>query len=155
MAAMARKRPCSICRRWFQPDVRVGARQHVCSAPECQKKRRQRKQAQWRRQNPDYFVGRRWAGAEDKEEPARAPPPLEQIPWDVVQSQIGSKATVILGLLAKVLLQHVQSQIRAQGRVTTAESQRLPPRRAQSQMEVLARDIQAGLDDDRADGKPG
>ena len=32
----ARKRPCTICRRWFRPDPRVGDRQHACGKPECQ-----------------------------------------------------------------------------------------------------------------------
>ncbi len=36
----ARKRPCSICRRWFRPDPRVGDRQHACTKPECQTARR-------------------------------------------------------------------------------------------------------------------
>lgn len=157
MATMARasKRPCSICRRWFQPDVRVGARQYVCSAVECQQQRRCRKQAQWRRRNPDYFVARRWTTAADKKEPARTPPPLGQVPWDLVQSQMGSEAAVILGLFARLLLLHVQSQMRAQLPVITAESGRLPPRHAQSQMEAGPQDGHAGPHDRGATGNPG
>src|ERR1017187_8173372 len=47
----ARKRPCTICRRWFRPDARVGVRQRACDAPECQAGRRQKTQARWRNRN--------------------------------------------------------------------------------------------------------
>ena len=50
-----RKRPCSICGRWFAPDPRVGGRQKCCSNPDCQKQRRARTQTAWRRRNPDYM----------------------------------------------------------------------------------------------------
>lgn len=105
-SAMTAKRPCSFCKLWFQPDTRVGARQYACSASACQKRRRRRKQAKWRRRNPDYFVGRRWtaATAAEKPRPPRAPAPLGQVPWDVVQSQMKSKPAVILGLFGRLLL---------------------------------------------------
>jgi hypothetical protein len=146
LMARASKRPCSICRRWFQPDARVGSRQYACSEPECQQRRRRGKQAEWRRRNPDYFVARRWTAATEGESsvPPRTPAPLEEVPWDVVQSQMGSKAGVVLGLFARVLLVHVQSQLRAQVPVITGESGRLPPQRVQSQMEAQQRERQAG-----------
>ncbi|MGA2328940.1 MAG: hypothetical protein ABSH05_21935 [Bryobacteraceae bacterium] len=50
----ARKRPCTICRRWFRPDKRVGERQRACGRPECQAARRQQTQASCRDRNPDY-----------------------------------------------------------------------------------------------------
>lgn len=31
------KRPCSICRKWFQPDVRQKGRQKTCSNPACRR----------------------------------------------------------------------------------------------------------------------
>ena len=34
---MLRKRPCRICRRWFQPHARAGERQRVCSEAACQR----------------------------------------------------------------------------------------------------------------------
>lgn len=36
------KRPCRICRRWFEPDARVRGRQKSCSAPDCQRERHRR-----------------------------------------------------------------------------------------------------------------
>ena len=56
---MVRSRPCRICHHWFQPDARVGDRQHVCSSPACQAERRKQTQASWRKHNPDYFTARR------------------------------------------------------------------------------------------------
>jgi hypothetical protein len=146
---MARKRPCSICGCWFQPDARVGDRQHVCSKAECQAQRRRRKQARWRRCNPDYFVARRWTAATVAKEARapRAPPPLEKVPCDVVQSQMGRQPGVILGLFGRVLLLGVQSQLRHQVCVITGESQTHPARRAQSQMEVRAGSEQLGTRD--------
>ena len=51
---MNRPRPCSICRRWYRPHPRQGARQRVCSTPACQRERHRRACAQWRERNPDY-----------------------------------------------------------------------------------------------------
>ena len=157
LGSMVRKRPCSLCGSWFQPDARVGARQHACSGAECQQRRRRRKQAQWRRRNPDYFVARRWTAAVDdaaEAGPGRSPAPLEQVPWDVVQSQMGAKAAVIIGLLLRVLVLHLQSQMLAQSLAITAKSPRLPPQRAQSQMATEAAGGHPGSYDERAGGNP-
>jgi hypothetical protein len=75
--------------------------------------------------------------------PPRSPAPLEEVPWDVVQSQMESKPGVVLGLFARVLLVHVQSQLRAQVPVVTGESGIVPPRQVQSQMEAEKREQQA------------
>lgn len=101
-----RKRPCSCCRKWFQPDARVGNRQRACPAPACQAARKRAQEARWRRKNPDYFAGRRWQAQTEKAppEPARAPSPLDEVPWDVVQTQMGAQAAVIIALLAQLLL---------------------------------------------------
>jgi len=48
---MSRKRPCAICRRWFQPDARVGARQRCCKRPECQRERHRRACQRWHEHN--------------------------------------------------------------------------------------------------------
>src|SRR6266576_2405114 len=50
MATMGRhakpfEETCCICRRWFLPDPRVGARQRACGNPSCQKARHQQAQA--------------------------------------------------------------------------------------------------------------
>jgi hypothetical protein len=49
---------CMGCGRYFRVDNRVGNRQKNCKHIECQKKRRQRQQTNWRKANEDYFRGR-------------------------------------------------------------------------------------------------
>jgi hypothetical protein len=104
MEGMVRKRPCSICRRWFMPDVRVGQRQQACSSPDCQAARRIAERAK----------------KEDETRPALPPPPprtappLDRLPWDVAQDQFGVQGADFLWLFGRVLLRAGQDQRRAQ-----------------------------------------
>ena len=117
-----KKRPCRICRRWFHPDPRVGARQQVCSSDSCQAARRKTTQDSWRARNPDYFVARRLkqraalAAPPPAPPPAplRVPPPLDRLPWDIAQDQFGAQGADFLGVLGKVLLGAAQDQRRVQ-----------------------------------------
>ena len=135
-----RKRPCSICRRWFRPDARVGARQYVCSQPECQKARRRKKQAAWRARNPDYFITRRMdrRDTEDRPEPLRLPAPLSELPWDIAQSQFGVQGADFIGVMGKTLLHAAQSQFEAYRVDSSRVPARLPPPVPQSQNPVGA-----------------
>ena len=112
----ARKRPCSICRRWFRPDPRVGSRQRACSKADCQEVRRQQTQAAWRVRNPDYFVARRMQARstlEQTPEPLRLPSPLSQLPWDLAQDQFGVQGADFLGVMGTLLLHAAQDQFKA------------------------------------------
>ena len=112
----ARKRPCSICRRWFRPDPRIGSRQRACQKPECQDARRKKKQKSWRERNPDYFIARRIkdrSGQARPPEPLRLPPPLSRLPWDIAQSQFGTEGADFIGIMGTVLLRAGQSQFRS------------------------------------------
>ncbi len=110
-----RKRPCSICRRWFRPDPRVGARQRACGKPDCQAARRKKTQARWRTKNPDYAAGYRLQRRNSQErapEPLRVPAPLNRLPWDVAKDEIGGKATDFLGVMGTLLVRSAKDQIR-------------------------------------------
>jgi hypothetical protein len=48
------KRPCSICRKWFQPDVRQKGRQKTCS-PNCKNELHRRQCDEWNKKNREYF----------------------------------------------------------------------------------------------------
>jgi len=48
---MTRKRPCRICRRWFQPHPRAGDRQRVCGETQCQRERHRRACKAWHSEN--------------------------------------------------------------------------------------------------------
>jgi len=104
-----------ICRRWFRPDPRVGARQQACGEPECQTARRKKTQAQWRAKNRDYAAGYRLqqrSAQERPPEPLRVPPPLDRLPWDVAKDEFGGKATDFLGVMSALLVRSAKDQIR-------------------------------------------
>ena len=131
---MRTKRPCSICRRWFVPDRRVGRRQRACSASACQIARHSRTQASWRRRNPDYFIAHRVQRRRLKADEAQGgvlplvlPPPLSHLPWDLAQEEFGVAGTDFLGHLGRVLLEAAQDQKTAQVLDSTGEPVRLPP----------------------------
>jgi hypothetical protein len=135
---VARKRPCCICRRWFRPDNRVGSRQQACSKPECQAMRRRKQQAAWRARNPDYFSGRRIQarGASDKPpEPLRLPSPLNQLPWDIAQSEFGVQGADFIGVMGALLVHSTQSQLQSYLIDSKADATTLPHLAAQSQMQ--------------------
>ena len=125
---MLKKRPCSICRRWFDPDRRVGARQRACSGRSCQVARRARTQAWWRRRNPDYFTARRLQlrGVSKEEgtllEPLQLPPPLSHLPWDIAQDEFGLVGTDFIAHLGRVLLRYGQDERRVQVPASIEES---------------------------------
>src|SRR5215471_8936517 len=120
-----RKRPCSICRRWFRPYPRVGARQRACGKPDCQAARRKKTQARWRAKNPDYAAGYRLQRRNSQErtpEALRVPAPLNRLPWDLAKDEIGGKATDFLGVMSALLVRSAKDQIRPHA----ADSRRVP-----------------------------
>src|SRR5437667_3737258 len=111
-----RKRPCSICRRWFRQDPRVGDRQHACGKPECQAARRKKTQADWRARNPEYATGYRIQHRSAREQPPEAlrlPAPLNQLPWDIAKDEFGPKGADFIGAMGTLLLWSAKDQFRA------------------------------------------
>ena len=115
----ARKKPCTICRRWFRPNPRVGERQRACSAPECQTARRQKSQANWRARNPEYAItwrlDQRAAQTQPPPEPLRLPAPLNQLPWNVAKDQFGAQGADFIGVMGALLLRSAKDQFRSYG----------------------------------------
>lgn len=135
---VARKRPCCICHRWFCPDNRVVSRQRACSKPACQSLRRRKKQAAWRARNPDYFSGRRIqarGACDEPPEPLRLPSPLNQLPWDIAQSQFGVQGADFIGVMGALLVHSAQSQLKAYRVDSAGDPATLPHLAAQSQIE--------------------
>jgi hypothetical protein len=111
----ARKKPCRICRRWFQPDPRVGGRQRACNKPDRQTARRQKTQASWRSRNPGYGIAWRIdqrAARAEPPEPLRLPAPLNQLPWSVAKDQFGVQGADFIGVLSALILRTAKDQIR-------------------------------------------
>ena len=134
---VSQKRPCCICHCWFRPDNRVGSRQRACSKPACQALRRRKKQAAWRARNPDYFAGRRIqarGACDEPPDPLRLPAPLNQLPWDIAQSQFGVQGADFIGVMGALLLHSTQSQLQAYRIDSAGDPARLPHVVAQSQI---------------------
>lgn len=138
---VSRKRPCCVCHRWFRPDSRVGSRQRACRKAECQSVRRRRKQAAWRARNPDYFRGRRIqarAASNQPPEALRLPPPLNQLPWDIAQSEFGVQGADFIGVMGALLLHSAQSHFTVYAADSKIDAATLLDLSAQSQMKTGA-----------------
>ena len=141
--AVRRKRPCSICRRWFLPNARVGDRQRACERAECQRERHRRADQRWRLANRDYDRDRRWREtiAAAKAEPGAAPPaanaapPTSGLPWDVVQDELGIQSRVILAGVVREMGLFVQDEMRKEVLKIVEGIVRVPGRAAQDEID--------------------
>ncbi len=128
---MLRSRPCRICHRWFLPDLRAGDRQHVCSAPECQKQRQHDNVAAWRQLHPEYRVAHamrlreRLAHKQQVVDPLEMPAPLSGLPWQVAQKYFGVQCTDFLAQFGRLLVREAEKLVSVQQLETTAEPGRL------------------------------
>src|SRR5258708_26065911 len=142
---MSRKRPCSICRKWFHPDPRVGARQRCCLAASCQEERRRGTQAAWRADNADYFTARRLrerttpaTESSRPVDPPRPPRPLDRLPWDIAQDEFGAQGAEFLLCFGRVLRRYAQDQRAAQTSEIAKETGRVIGSVAQDQIGGVA-----------------
>jgi hypothetical protein len=123
-----RKRPCSICRKWFLPDVRQKGRQVTCS-PECRKERHRRKCAEWNRKNranskSDYLSKKLEQTAEPPSMPSMPSmtnsPGLNKnasvsrsrinlhLPREILRNELGEKNLIIIDYLIEQILARVR-----------------------------------------------
>ena len=144
----ARKRPCSVCRRWFRPDPRIGSRQRTCKNADCQIARRRKKQKAWRKTHADYFIRKRIEGRGSQNpapDPLRLPAPLSQLPWETAQFEFGVQGADFIGHLGIVLLRSAQSQFRAYVADSKGPADTLPPQAAQSQIQPVRESVRVGI----------
>ncbi|ACN17933.1 hypothetical protein HRM2_48850 [Desulforapulum autotrophicum HRM2] len=110
------KRPCSICRKWFQPDVRQKGRQKTCS-PACRKELHRRQCENLNRKNKaDYknnYLTKKLEKAEIEftSNSASAVISLQRqtkpvLPMDVIVAEYGIKPAVIIQYLASQIITH-------------------------------------------------
>src|ERR1035441_1077213 len=127
----ARKRPCTVCRRWFRPDPRIGARQRACKAPQCQTARQQKTQASWRNRNRGYAIAwridRRATQLPQPPEALRLPAPLNQLPWDVAKDEFGAQGADFIGVMGALILQAAKNQLSPYPIDPTGLTGTLPP----------------------------
>jgi len=111
-----RKRPCSICRKWFMPDVRQKERQKTCSK-ECRKERHRRQCADWNKKNKVYFKNNYLAKKIEKageQQTARvsskASLPRQQkplLPIEIIGTEYGVKSAIIAQYLAAQIIRQL------------------------------------------------
>ena len=145
----AGKKPCRICRRWFQPDARVGKRQLACGRPECQTARRQKTQADWRKRNPEYAIAWRLdqrAAQTPPPEPLGFPAPLNQLPWEFAKDQFGPQGTDFIGVRSTLILRAAKDQIRPHLLDPAGLSSRLPRSREKTSSSLPHTESRAGND---------
>jgi hypothetical protein len=128
---MPRPKPCSICRHWFRPDPRLGEKQSVCSAEECQQERQRRNVAAWVRRHPDDAIRRRIerrqqvAATGEAVDPLTVRPPLDQLPWDLAQAAFAVDGADFLAHLARLMRQPEKKSMADQVGEITPESEKV------------------------------
>ena len=113
--AGTKKRPCTICRRWFQREPQVTSRQRACNNPGCRAALRKKTQASWRQRNPDYAVARRLdqrASQTKPTEPLRLPKPLDQLLWNVAKDEFSPYGIDFIGVGLALILRIAKDEIR-------------------------------------------
>ena len=132
------KRPCSHCRRWFQLNPRTVKCQKTCG-PACSKAWEARRQAEWRRKNPDYAVYRRMRPKLDQAtkpgavvEVGPVSSPEARLPWRLVQTAFGAEKAVVLAFALRLQPRQRQTAFRVKVRFPQRSPGRLPPSAAQT-----------------------
>ena len=126
---MAKKRPCRICRKWFAPHPRAGARQRVCSAEVCQRERHRQACATWHGSNPDYDraerLRRKVVPAREAPLPSPSADPMPQVDWDAARDAVGFEVAVFVEESQKVLVDWARDAVVAQQLVITRQSRKV------------------------------
>ena len=125
------KRPCSICRKWFQPDVRQKDRQKTCGCSKCQKELHRRNCRNWNRRNKEEsansYLEKRLEQVEPKtvKEVNKKPPPdpihseVAQIllptspfvlPVEIITREYGARNMIIIHYLVRKILSQCQNR---------------------------------------------
>ena len=114
--AGTKRRPCTICRRWFQPEPQVIARQRTCKDPVCRAALRRKTQASWRNRNPEYAATRRLDQRANQTkppaEPLRLPPPLDKLPWEAAKDEFSPYGLDFIGVALALILRAAKDEIR-------------------------------------------
>ncbi len=113
------KRPCSICRKWFLPDVRQKGRQKTCS-PACQNELHRRQCDAWNKRNKAYsknnYLGlkiektieQQTAPSSQKKSLIRRTKPI--LPMEIIVAEYGIKPALIVRYLVTQIINHTKSR---------------------------------------------
>ncbi|MBW2005378.1 MAG: hypothetical protein JRI72_12395 [Deltaproteobacteria bacterium] len=124
--AKPRKRPCSVCRKWFLPDVRQAGRQKTCS-PKCSRELHRRNCAKWNKKNTAYFKSNYLDKKLEKD--SRSPPESMQsdvkadpkpgpksrinlnLPRDIINNIIGGDNLIIIEYLTEQIFGRIRNNV--------------------------------------------
>ena len=117
---MLKKRPCTVCRKWFMPHPRLGDRQRTCADPACRRELHRRSCAAYREQERE--------AVQEERVRARIADDSGGLDRAAVRDAIGLQQAVVLEEFARVLVPGTRDAFRAQVLEVTIESVRLHPR---------------------------
>lgn len=119
------KRPCSICRKWFQPDVRQKGRQKTCS-PDCKKELHRKQCDEWNKRNKEYFKNNYLGKKIERAEGEQAKPAQTSIvspkktilqcrtkpilPYEIIATEYGIRNLIIIQYLVHQLINHTNGR---------------------------------------------
>ncbi len=127
------KRPCSICHKWFQPDVRQKDRQKTCGRSKCQTELHRRNCHDYNKRNKEEFANNylekklgqvepKTAKENNKEPPpdpihsevALISPPASPfvLPVEIITKECGARNMIIIHYLVRKIISQCQSQNR-------------------------------------------
>lgn len=128
------KRPCSICHKWFQPDVRQKNRQKTCGRSKCQRELHRRNCHNWNKRNKEEFANSYLEKKleqvepkiveEDNKEPPPDPihsevakiflPPTSSfvLPVEIITNEYGARNMVIIHYLVRKIISQCQCRNR-------------------------------------------
>ena len=98
----SKSRPCRVCRCWFCPGIKVGARQHVCGKPECQKEWHRRACAKVNKKNAPALKRARLETRLVKGDPPAS------IDWCCASAEVGPEIAILVEEWGKVVLRRAQ-----------------------------------------------
>ena len=115
------KRPCSICRKWFAPDVRQKGRQTTCSQA-CQNERHRRQCEKWNRKNKavsknNYLAKKLEDAVAEQTTAGTIPISLQRqtepvLPMEVIVAEYGIKPAIIIRYMVAQIINHTNDRIR-------------------------------------------
>ena len=119
------KRPCSICRKWFQPDVRQKGRQTTCS-PDCRQERHRRQCDVWNKKNKEYFknnyLGKKIERAEAEQSKPTQTSIVSQnksipqcrtkpiLPYEIIANEYGIRNLIIIQYFVDQVINHTNGR---------------------------------------------
>lgn len=114
------KRPCSICRKWFTPDVRQKGRQKTCS-PACQNELHRRQCEKWNKKNKavckNNYLAKKLEEADEQKTSGNLPSLSYQkqkepvLPMEVIITEYGIKPAIIIQYLVTQVISHNKEKI--------------------------------------------